>query len=84
MNEIIEVDALVAQAIAVAYEDAKSSGLQLENYKLFLVEEAGGYRVSWVAKDKPQGHRGALPSLPEPELLIEKGAGRILQKHLSR
>jgi hypothetical protein len=65
MNETIEVDGLATQAITAAYEDARSSGLSLENYK-------------------PQGHRGALAGLPEPSLLIEKRAGRVLQKHLSR
>ncbi len=38
-----------------------SSGLQLANYKLVLAEESDDYSASWVAKGKPQGHRGALP-----------------------
>jgi len=84
MNETIEVDGLAAQAIAAACEDARSSGLQLANYKLVLAEESDDYSASWVAKGKPQGHRGALPGLPEPSLLIEKRAGRILRKQLSR
>lgn len=84
MNDPIEADAMVAQAIAVAYEDAKASGLQLDKYKLVVIEEPSGYSVSWVAKDKPRGQRGSLPGMPEPSLLIEKGTGKILQKHLSR
>ena len=84
MNETIEVDGLAAQAIAAACEDARSSGLQLANYKLVLAEEPDDYSASWVTKGKPQGHRGALPGLPEPSLLIEKRAGRILRKQLSR
>jgi len=84
MNEIIEVDGLVAQAIAVAWEDGKSSGLLLENYRLVLSDASDGYRVSWKASNKPQGHRGALPGLAEPQLLIDKISGRVLQKHLSR
>lgn len=66
MNETIEVDGLAAQAIAAACEDARSSGLQLENYKLVLAEESDDYSASWVAKGKPQGHRGALPACPNP------------------
>lgn len=84
MNEIIEVDGLVAQAIAVAWEDGRSSGLRFENYKLVLVDASDGYRVTWEASNKPQGHRGALPGLAEPQLLIDKSSGRVLQKHLSR
>ena len=84
MNELFEADALMAQAIAVAYEDAKSSGLQFEKYKLVVIEEPRGYNVAWVAKDKPRGHRGSLPGVPEPSLLIEKGTGRVLQRHFSR
>lgn len=84
MNETIEVDGLAAQAIAAACEDARSSGLQLANYKLVLAEEPDDYSASWVTKGEPQGHRGALPGLPEPSLLIEKRAGRILRKQLSR
>jgi len=84
MNVTIEVDGLAAQAIAAACADARSSGLQLENYKLVLAEESGDYSASWVAKGKPQGYRGALPGLPEPNLLIEKRAGRVLRKQISR
>ncbi|SEF35476.1 hypothetical protein ABL840_25430 [Variovorax sp. NFACC27] len=81
---LFEVDGLVAQAIARACEDAKSLGLPFENYKLVLVEQSNAYNVSWEAKGKPQGHRGALPGLVEASLLIEKSSGRLLQKHLSR
>jgi hypothetical protein len=84
MNEPFETDATMAQAIAVAYEDAKSSGLPLEKYKLVVIEEPGGYNVSWVAKDKPRGHRGSLPGTPEPTFLIEKSTGRVLQRGFSR
>lgn len=87
MKEIIEVDGLVAQAIAVAWEDGKSSGLLFENYKLVLSDASDafdGYRVAWKASNKPQGHRGALPGLVEPQLPIEKFSGRVLQQHLSR
>ena len=84
MNDPFEVDALMAQAIAVAYEHVKSAGLQLERYKLVVLEEPGAYNVSWVSRDKPRGHRGSSPGMPESCLLIERGTGRVLQKQFVR
>lgn len=47
--------------------------------------EDGKSRLAWKASNKsPQGHRGALPGLAEPRLLIDKFSVRVLQKHLSR
>ncbi|KQX29283.1 hypothetical protein [Variovorax sp. Root434] len=84
MNKTIEVDGLAVQAIAIACDDAKSSGLHLENYKLVMVEGPDEYSVSWEAKSKPQGHRGALPGLAELCLRIGKSGGGTFQKHWSR
>lgn len=75
-----------AAAVATAQARAVSLGLDLARYRVEITEEEDPaiYVVQLIAKDKPQGHRGALAALPEPVFKIDKSSGAVVEQHFSR
>lgn len=73
-----------SRAMATARERAKALGLDPEKYEMEMTEEPAIYIVRLIAKDKPQGFRGALAELPEPVFRIDKSSGAIVEQHFSR
>lgn len=74
-----------AAAVATVQARAVSLGLDPTRYRAEITEEDPAiYVVQLIAKDKPQGHRGALAALPEPVFKIDKSSGAIVGQHFTR
>lgn len=80
----MEVSGIEVRAIASAFRIAEVMKMDLNSYKLSLVENERTYTASFIDSGKPAGFRGSRPGFPQPALIIDKASGEILEQTLSR
>ena len=72
------------QALMVAYNPIEAQKIPLANYDLYIEEELGIYKVSFIYNNKPRGFRGAVSGFPEPTFEIEKSTLKIIKMYYGR
>jgi hypothetical protein len=80
----MEVTGIEVRAIASAFRVAEVLKMDLDNYKLSLVDNERSYTASFIDCGKPTGFRGSRPGFPQPTLVIDKASGQVLEQTLSR
>lgn len=73
-----------ALAIASACSAAKSFGMDIRKYELYISEAELSYTISFVDMEKPEGFRGSRTGFPQPVLKVDKNSGEIIGDAFSR
>lgn len=85
MNIIASFEGRYFPSIILATNEFRKTGLNLDNYRITLIEEGGDLLLigfSW--KDKPQGLRGSPKEFPGFEVEVDVQANQVKRKNFSR
>ena len=80
VRKTVEISAIEARAIAVAFKEFESLGVALDNYVVEVSNEEKNITVTFVDKDRPSGFRGSRPGLPQPIVTVNTHTGEIVNK----
>jgi|GEM_PF-6858885 len=84
----LELSNEIAKAITVAVNAAEAdSEFVLSDYFVLIIEKDNSpdiIFVTFTAKDRPKGWRGAVPGKQEATYAIDKKSGKIIKKTWAR